>query len=475
MVVKYRILETVKKSNRIIGYNCESSNGQVGFITKDKVIKLIQNNKVENARLRVYKGRYIIVIKPIKTSVITKQNIQNRTTKSNAERARDFQNKCELILGKQLFELDIQSDDKVVLLRVNNVEQMYNKLVIPDFITDYEYTGVKHKYQGVSPFEGTLYTSVRVDANFKEYVMLFANMVTTELEVTFNNKIKQEELNCEGMFCGCSYMRKLKLINFDTSNVYNMAEMFSYCGSLVSVNTDCFDTGNVETMYAMFKGCSVIPYIDVSNWNTSKVVDMSSMFAKCIQLIKLDLKNFDTGNVLTMSGMFAECTSLKELNVSSFNTSKVKDMSVMFSTLIKITALDLRSFDTSNVETMYGMFYSCTNLISLDIRNFRTRKVFDMEFMFDKCFVLKHLNVSNFDTRNVRKMKGMFRYNTSIGHEEPLDLSSFTFDKRADTSEMLYMYNDNTNNGVKTKVIINPLADTELIGHDNNVEFIQAK
>lgn len=176
-----------------------------------------------------------------------------------------------------------------------------------------------------------------------------------------------------------------------------------------------------------------------------------------------------------MSGMFAECTSLKELNVSSFNTSKVKDMSVMFSTLIKITALDLRSFDTSNVETMYGMFYSCTNLISLDIRNFRTRKVFDMEFMFDKCFVLKHLNVSNFDTRNVRKMKGMFRYNTSIGHEEPLDLSSFTFDKRADTSEMLYMYNDNTNNGVKTKVIINPLADTELIGHDNNVEFIQAK
>ena len=58
------------------------------------------------------------------------------------------------------------------------------------------------------------------------------------------------------MFSGCSSLKELNLINFNTNNVTDMSGMFSGCSSLNELNLDNFDTDNVTDMWYMFYGCS---------------------------------------------------------------------------------------------------------------------------------------------------------------------------------------------------------------------------
>ena len=66
------------------------------------------------------------------------------------------------------------------------------------------------------------------------------------------------------MFCGCSSLKKINLISFNTNNVYNMSNMFCECSSLKELN--------------------------LNNFNTNNVTDMSYMFSKCTDELKLKLK-----------------------------------------------------------------------------------------------------------------------------------------------------------------------------------------
>ena len=58
------------------------------------------------------------------------------------------------------------------------------------------------------------------------------------------------------MFSGCSPLKELNLINFNTNNVTNMHSMFNGCSSLKELNLINFNTNNVTNMYRMFDGCS---------------------------------------------------------------------------------------------------------------------------------------------------------------------------------------------------------------------------
>ena len=58
-----------------------------------------------------------------------------------------------------------------------------------------------------------------------------------------------------GMFRGCSSLKELNLINFNTNNVTDMRSMFYGCSSLKELNLNNFNTNNVTNMSWMFDGC----------------------------------------------------------------------------------------------------------------------------------------------------------------------------------------------------------------------------
>ena len=114
-----------------------------------------------------------------------------------------------------------------------------------------------------------------------------------------------------------SYLTKIDLSGWDTSNVTNMSFMFQNCNSITSLDVSGFNTSKVTYMGSMFNGCSLLTSLDVSNFDTSNVTDMGNMFKGCSLLTTLDLSNFNTSKVSNMSDMFNSCYKLSNLTLGT--------------------------------------------------------------------------------------------------------------------------------------------------------------
>ena len=88
------------------------------------------------------------------------------------------------------------------------------------------------------------------------------------------------------------------------------------------------------------------------NFNTSEVIDINCMFYGCLSLKILKIYKFDTQNVINMENMFYQCQSLESIDLSSFNTKKVKDMNYMFFWCKKLNFIDLHTFNIENAIYM---------------------------------------------------------------------------------------------------------------------------
>ena len=249
-------------------------------------------------------------------------------------------------------------------------------------------------------------------------------------------------INMNGIFQFCSSLKSINLSNFNTNNVKNMNGMFESCSSLTSLNLSKFNTKNVTNMSYMFSGCSSLISLDLSNFNTINVTNMKSMFKLCSSLTSLNLSNFNTNNVIDMSFMFSECTSLNFLNLSNFDIINVIDMTAMFQKCSSLKYLDLSNFNTKNVKNMYAMFKSCSSLNHINLSNFNTSNVIDMKSIFSECSSLTSINLSKFDTSLVSNMDFMFNQCSSL---KSLEISNFNTKTVVNMNQMFQICSSLTN------------------------------
>ena len=287
---------------------------------------------------------------------------------------------------------------------------------------------------------------------------------TKEEKLTFKKKfdkiglntieftIKRDITNINCIFNGCSTLKQVHFISFDTSRIKYMRVMFKQCNELEYLdlskfntsNTidmgwmfeDCFklrqiigfnelNTINVRKMDGMFKGCSGLEYLDISNFNTVNATNLDRMFYECYNLKQIKgLNKFNTNNVTNLCAMFFNCPELEYLDLSSFNTINANDMSFMFKKCFKLKEIKgINTFNTINVTNMICMFSLCSELEFIDLSNFNTINVNNMSFMFQKCYKLKQIKgINNFNTNKVTKMTAMFEECYEL---EYLDLSKF--------------------------------------------------
>ena len=111
--------------------------------------------------------------------------------------------------------------------------------------------------------------------------------------------------------------------------------MFYGCTNLKEINLLSFDTSNIQDMSYMFYGCNNLTNLDLSSFNTKNVTDMSYMFYCYNNLSNLDLSSFTTKKVTNVEGMFYKCNELKDLNLSSFYIKNVDNSMDMFKLRLK--------------------------------------------------------------------------------------------------------------------------------------------
>ena len=124
-----------------------------------------------------------------------------------------------------------------------------------------------------------------------------------------------------------SYLTKIDLSGWDTSNVTNMSFMFQNCNSITSLDVSGFNTSMVTYMSSMFKDCSSLTSLDLSNFNTSKVSNMSDMFRNCSKLSNLTLGTDWASNSSISSFDLSYCPLTHESAVDVINKLSTRNNS----------------------------------------------------------------------------------------------------------------------------------------------------
>ena len=300
----------------------------------------------------------------------------------------------------------------IIIILISNV---YEYLLLNDsyitfkIISEYDYIKLFFPFDKNPACKNlTLPDIIEVDGiNYTNITFNYTinNITKKEVKLIWNNN-KPKSTEC--LFEYCTYITKIDLSNFDTSEVTSMYRMFSRCQSLTYLNLTNLNTSNVEKMDQLFMACRNLKSLDISSFDTSNTKSMYYMFASCQKLITLNLSNFDTSKVIKMNGMFEGCSSFKNLDISNFNTSNVNTMDLMFHNCYSLVSLNLSNFDTSQVTNISSMFSGCSNITSLNLSNFNTQNVKSMSYLFSNCKSLSNLDISNFNTKNVGKMEYMF-------------------------------------------------------------------
>ena len=88
---------------------------------------------------------------------------------------------------------------------------------------------------------------------------------------------------------------------------------------------------------------SYLTKIDLSGWNTSNITNMSKMFSECYLLTSLDLSGFDTSKVTNMNNMFLDCKELSNLTLGTdwASNSKISSFDLSSCPLTRESAVDV--------------------------------------------------------------------------------------------------------------------------------------
>ena len=154
---------------------------------------------------------------------------------------------------------------------------------------------------------------VVIDKSYVDYYptslenwLLGCNNLTEIVGLEYLNTSKVKDM--EGMFNGCSSLKKLDLSMFNTSAVIDMTDMFSGCSSLEEINLSSFDIKNCWHSVRMFKGCKTLRTLDLTSFDTEKLEEIRDMFSGCsnIETIYVDPEKWSCENFVAW-GMFYGC------------------------------------------------------------------------------------------------------------------------------------------------------------------------
>lgn len=145
--------------------------------------------------------------------------------------------------------------------------------------------------------------NLKTDLVTNMYALFFDCHNLTSLDLSSFNTENVTNMNL--MFYNCNKLTSLNVSEFNTSNVTNMESLFKFCGSIQRLNLRNWDTRKNTDMTSMFEGCEKLEQINwTQEFNTSEVFSMAQLFFNCYSLKQIDVSMFDTSKVELMNSMF---------------------------------------------------------------------------------------------------------------------------------------------------------------------------
>lgn len=215
----------------------------------------------------------------------------------------------------------------------------------------------------------------------------------------------------ESAFAGCTNLDVVALDLPNLSNVLELTRMFWNCISLVGNESfENWDTSNIYNTANMFRNAELFNQ-DIGGWNVSNVTSMAHMFINA-KAFNHNLNAWDVSNVAHMQAMFSGASNFNG-DIESWNVSKVINMAGMFSTTP--FNRDISGWDVGRVEYMDRMFYA-NKEFNQDITSWNVGNVVSMAGMFDWTESFDQ-NIGVWDISNVTDMTDMFTLSTGLSYD----------------------------------------------------------
>lgn len=154
-------------------------------------------------------------------------------------------------------------------------------------------------------------------------------------KIIFNNNVT----NTNYIFKNNTYVKKLDVSGFNTSNFVNFIEIFSSCQFLTEI-------------------------VGINNWNVSNAQRFTSLFENCARLERIDLSNWEAPSLNTTSRMFVMCSQLKFIDVRKLNFTNVTSYSNMFNGVPSDCLIIVK--DQVNKDWFASKFSSLTNVQTVE-------------------------------------------------------------------------------------------------------------
>ena len=154
-------------------------------------------------------------------------------------------------------------------------------------------------------------------------------------------------------------------------------------------NLNIIDTSQITNMSAIFSGCKPegVGKIKIDDWDVSNVKNMRNMFLRC-ENFDCDLSKWDVSKVQDMSGMFYKCKKFNQ-DISKWDVSRVETMEDMFNGCHEFNQ-DISKWDVSKVISMERMFSACHSF-NQNLDSWKIKEDCDTESAFNFCRSLKKI------------------------------------------------------------------------------------
>lgn len=185
----------------------------------------------------------------------------------NIEKAKEYAIKSKALGKGELLLTYIESGDRVVLERVLDTESK-NRLIIPDFITEYKYTDTGLGFK-ISPLAWCRNREIMIN-NREDRLLdasdLMCNIRSDRVKIRFARP--ENIINIAGMVANSPYCKVIEIENLDTTRIVSAAEIFAGDIALEEVrlsgNIGWIEDTDIEDM---FYGCDSIKSIKISTNN----------------------------------------------------------------------------------------------------------------------------------------------------------------------------------------------------------------
>ena len=188
------------------------------------------------------------------------------------------------------YKIKNKINEKFMNPKINNIIKI--KIDVVDFkekekiyfLDNYKFQDNEGKYHFQDNLKelNTNNTELYINGKKSEYKKYFIPNKKGSYNITlkFNVNLK----NLSFMFAGCSNIKRINFINFDTRYSNNMEYMFANCKNLKNLNLFSFNTKNVENMRYMFHNCCELNYLDLSSFDIKNAININHFFAECKSL-----------------------------------------------------------------------------------------------------------------------------------------------------------------------------------------------